>query len=440
MSMVLSAPACKGYPAWAPSLPASDVGQQGWHVLQDDWPLPSATLKQTALQHNLGWMQHLVNRAGVELAPHGKTTLSPELFAMQLQAGAWGITLATVGQLAFGVASGVRRALIANQVVLAHDLMWLTRLTQQHTDLQAPFLLDSAEQLTAVERVWAQADTQSPDALRPFDVLIELGLPGGRTGCRTVSQALSLARAAHASPAVRLVGIECYEGLWAKGEDATDTTLVAQLMHAVHELAHACDEAGLFDHTPEVLVTSGGSAVFDLVVARLKPVLSKPVRGLLRSGCYVTHDDGFYKRLGHMACGRLSRSLSEGEWPGCGNGLQAALEVWSVVQSCPEAHLAILNAGKRDLSFDMGLPVPVRWCPASQRIPQAAPPAWRILQLNDQHAYLDMGEPNLTAPRLRPGDRVALGISHPCTTFDKWRWMPLVTDSGHITGAITTGF
>jgi D-serine dehydratase len=38
------------------------------------------------------------------------------------------------------------------------------------------------------------------------------------------------------------------------------------------------------------------------------------------------------------------------------------------------------------------------------------------------------------------GDRVALGLSHPCTTFDKWRWMPLVEDDGVISGAIHTCF
>jgi D-serine dehydratase len=166
--------------------------------------------------------------------------------------------------------------------------------------------------------------------------------------------------------------------------------------------------------------------------------LSRPTKGLLRSGCYVTHDDGFYKRLGHLVNTRLgSQSFSR---TSCSAGLQAALEVWCVVQSRPEPHLAILNAGKRDLSCDMGLPVAVRWAPAGHTQPEEAPPTWHITQLNDQHAYLVMDAADDGTPVLQVGDRVALGISHPCTTFDKWRWMPLVSDTGDIQGAISTHF
>lgn len=439
MSSVLSAPAYKGYPAWGPPLPAQDIGTQGWHVLQADWPLPCATLRQTALRHNMGWMQKLVAQAGVSLAPHGKTTMSPELFQAQLAEGAWGITFATVGQLAAGVAAGVRRAILANQVLLAHDLCWLDQLHTLNPGLQAPFLLDSVAQLTAIERWMTQAQTTTAQP-HPFDVLIELGLPAGRTGCRTLTEALDLAHAAHASPAVRLVGIEGYEGLWAKGDATADTALVNTLMQQVHALAQACDQAGLFNDTPEVLISAGGSAVFDLVAGWLTPVLSRPVRGLLRSGCYITHDDGFYKRLGHLVDERLAtHGLKDQPWP-CGSGLQAALEVWCAVQSRPEPHLAILNAGKRDLSFDLGLPTPLRWSPAGSTAVHGTPTTWRITQLNDQHAYLDMGDACNSTPSLQVGDRVSLGISHPCTTFDKWRWMPVVTDDGQIVGAITTRF
>ena len=183
MSGMLSAPAHKGYPAWAPPVPVAEVGAQGWHVLQPDWPLPCATLRQQALNHNVGWMQKLVSQAGVELVPHGKTTMSPELFQTQLAAGAWGITFATVGQLAAGLAAGVQRAVLANQVLLPHDLHWLRQLLNRHPTLQAPFLLDSAAQLSAIEAWAASAHSSQGDMPPPFDVLIELGLPDGRTGC-----------------------------------------------------------------------------------------------------------------------------------------------------------------------------------------------------------------------------------------------------------------
>lgn len=409
----------KGYPPLAPPRRRSELAAQGWNVLAGDLPLPLAVLRRAPLQHNLGWMQRLVAAQGIALAPHGKTTMSPQLFQQQLAAGAWGITFASVQQLAIGVASGVRRALIANQVVQRQDLQHLAALQTQHADLQAMFLVDAPEQIALV----AQAALP-----RPLDVLVELGLAGGRTGCRTHEAALALARAAQASPAVRLVGIACYEGLWGTGETKADTRMARGLMQRVHALATACDGEGLFEGA-EVIVTAGGSALFDLVAPALQPALSKPVQGLLRSGCYLTHDDGFYRRMVHVANQRL----------GCaeGDGLRAALQLWCVVQSLPEPGLAILGCGKRDISFDMGLPVPLLRCAAGRTTPQPVPEGWSISALNDQHAYLRTGD----APHhLRVGDRLALGISHPCTTFDKWRWMPVVDEAWNVVDAITTQF
>lgn len=449
--MLLQALTHKGYPAWAAPLAASDVGRQGWNIHQPDWPLPCAVLRQGPLQHNLGWLQRLVTAAGAQLAPHGKTTLSPELMQGQLRAGAWGMTFANVAQLALGVANGVRRAILANQVWLPHDLQWLISLQSQHSDLLAPFLLDSHAQLDALEAVWHQ---HPAGIYRPFSVLLELGLPGGRTGCRDDAHAVALAQRVALSPATQLVGVECYEGLWTQGEDTADRNLVDGLMTRVQSVLKACDRIDAFDGTDTIWVTAGGSAVFDLVLAWLGKLttpegqtgpLSKPVVGVLRSGCYITHDHGAYQRLVHRVTHRLS-TLPPGNPMGlaatglCHSGLQAALEVWCSVQSLPEPGLAILNAGKRDLSHDWGLPVPLAWVPSGSRQIHRLPAQARITRLNDQHAYLEWDANSHPPHPLAVGDQVALGISHPCTTFDRWRWMPIVNDQGAIVDAITTGF
>jgi D-serine dehydratase len=414
----------KAFPLAQAPLRRSQVGAQGWNVLAGDLPLPVAVIHRSALAHNLGWMQRFADDAGVGFAPHGKTTMSPQLLARQLHAGAWGLTFATVGQARVGAAAGARRIVIANQVLQAADLHGLDVLRREFAGLRVVFLLDSAAQLEAIEGVARAAGAA------PFEVLVELGLAGGRTGCRTHDEAIALARRAHASAAVALVGIECYEGPASSGDDAEDGARVSALMDRVDAVARQCDGEALFD-ADEVIVTAGGSAVFDLVVPRLRPALRRPVTGLLRSGCYLTHDHGSYRRL----VGAVNRRI------GCAEaaGLQGALEVWAVVQSRPEPDLAILAAGKRDVSFDMGLPMPVRWCAAGGRVPLTAPPGWTITGLNDQHAYLrrEGGD----APwALRVGDRVALGISHPCTTFDKWRWMPVVDDAYDVVDAVTTCF
>jgi D-serine dehydratase len=253
-----------------------------------------------------------------------------------------------------------------------------------------------------------------------------VGIDGGRTGVRAHADALALAEALNRSPAVRLVGIECYEGLGVTGDSAADAANVDALMARVDTLAHACDEAGWFD-SDEVIVSAGGSALFDLVAARMRPVLSRPVRGLLRSGCYITHDHGHYKRLVHQVAQRC----------GCADELHSALEVWTTVQSAPEPGLALLTGGRRDLSFDVELPRPLKLVRAGQVHTLPADGRWRIQGLNDQHAHLRFDDAELQ-PHV--GDLVALGISHPCTTFDKWHWMPVVDDDYRVVDAVTMHF
>jgi D-serine dehydratase len=419
----LIGPGFKGFPHNQPALRRSEVGEAGWNMLAGDLPLPLALLKRRALEHNLAWMQTQARIWGIDLAPHGKTTMSPQIFRRQLDAGAWGLTFATVTQLAVGVAAGVRRALIANQVISDADLGGIQALLRNHVDLRVVFLVDSIAQLLLIE-TWSQ---RHRGCLR-FEVMLEIGIAGGRSGCRGHDEAVTLATRLHASQAVQLVGIECYEGLGATGASAADAPFAQALMDRVEALARHCDAQDLFD-IDEVLVSAGGSAIFDLIAGRLKPALGRPVRGLLRSGCYVTHDHGFYKRMVKLVESRC----------GCGDSLRPAMEVWASVQSRPEPGLAILAVGKRDISFDLDLPLPIARAARGAMKTAGVPASWQITGLNDQHAYLrwDAADEAL-APAV--GDRVGLGISHPCTTFDKWQWMPLVEDDYRVTDAVVMHF
>jgi D-serine dehydratase len=415
----------KGYPRTQPPRRRSEIAGAGWNLLAGDLPLPLAVLKREALEHNLAWMQARVRQWGVELAPHGKTTMSPQLFRRQLDTGAWGLTFATVTQLAVGVAAGARRALIANQVVSDEDLAGIQLLLAAHEGLRVVFLVDSQAQLALIED-WAARHAGS----RPFEVMLEIGIEGARTGCRTHAQATALAAALRASTAVRLVGVECYEGLGATGESSPDTGYTNTLMDRVEAVARHCEAQGLFEGG-EVLVSAGGSALYDLVAARLKPALGLPVRGLLRSGCYLTHDHGSYQRLQVAIDARLGCALGE--------SLRPAMEVWATVQSCPEPRLAIVAMGKRDVSFDLSMPTPIARAARGARAASAVPASWEITALNDQHGYLRWAAADdALAPVV--GERVGFGISHPCTTFDKWHWMPVVEEDYRVSDAVSMHF
>ena len=413
----------KAYPHRAPPCAVRDVAARAWNVIRGDLPFPVALLKESAIAHNLAWMADFTRETGMLLAPHGKTTMAPQLFARQLQAGAWGITFATMQQVSLGVAAGLRRVILANQLVGREDIVLARDLLAGNPGLELHVLVDS---LAGLARLEAHAPSRGRD--ERFNVLLEMGVAGGRTGCRTLDEAMRVARAIAASAVARLSGIECFEGLDMTADDDADRKAVDRWIQSVHSAARQCDVEHLYG-TPEITLSAGGSAVFDLIARGLPMQLSRPVRSILRSGCYVTHDSGMYTRFARTMKARNGAAWRQRE------GLKPALEIWTHVQSRPEPALAILAFGKRDASFDIDLPVPL-FRTRDGAACATLDATFRIVKLNDQHAYMQVP----ADADVGVGDLIGCGISHPCTTFDKWRWMPVVDDAYTVTSAIRTFF
>jgi D-serine dehydratase len=420
-------PGVKGLPITEP-LRQGAVGVQGWNVLHGDTSFPVAVLKTSALNHNLDWMRRFCDRYGATLAPHGKTTMSPQLFGAQLANGAWGITLASSSQVQVAHRFGVRRVLLANQLVARADTNAVLQLMHDDPDFECFVLADS---LAGVERLAEAVDTHP--LARPLPVLVELGLPGKRAGCRTMDEAMTVARAVAGAPGLRLAGFEGYEGLLVSGDRERDAREVSEFVARLVALVRESDDEGMFG-TQEILVSAGGSAYFDLVArgfARIEK-LSRPLRPVLRSGCYLTSDHGSYKRL--------LAQLEQREEVAPGGGLRPALEVWSVVQSRPEPGLAILTMGKRDASYDVDLPIPLYHHRPGPGPHKALPDGCEIFKMNDQHAYLRLPDGHPLCGELAVGDLVGCGISHPCTTFDKWPLLLAVDDDYVVRFALNTFF
>jgi D-serine deaminase-like pyridoxal phosphate-dependent protein len=360
-------------------------------------------LRESALAHNLDAMRAWCDDRGVSLAPHGKTTMAPQLFQRQLDAGAWAITAATVSQARLMRHVGVPRVLIANEVVDPAGVAWLGRELSAHPDAWLACLVDSVASVAAVAAHGGD---------RRLPVLVELGLPGGRTGCRTHAEAIAVAEAVVASGTLALAGVEAFEGVL---HDADDAPTVDALLASMRSLAQELCERGLVED--EVIVSAGGSVWPDRVADLLRGLdLGRPTRVLLRSGCYLTHDDGFYDRHSPFRT-----------W------LRPALEVWAAVLSRPEPTLALVGMGKRDVSHDIDLPVPLT---VSRDCVRRAADGLEVFDLNDQHAFVRVP----AADPLTPGDLMSFGISHPCTAFDKWRLLPVVDDELDVIGGVKTFF
>lgn len=420
-------PGVKGLPITEP-LRQGAIGVQGWKVLHGDTSFPVAVLKTSALQHNLDWMRTFCERHGVQLAPHGKTAMSPQLFGAQLHNGAWGITLANAIQVQVAHRFGVRRVLIANQLVARSDLRAVLRLLHDDPDFECYVLADS---LAGVARLAEEVAAQKLP--RDLPVLVELGLSGKRAGCRTPEEAMTVARALAGAPGLALAGFEGYEGLISSDDHSGDLRAVEHFIDRLCALALEADDEGLFG-TAEIMVSAGGSSYFDLVARGLAKLhgLSRPLRPILRSGCYLTSDHGIYRRD--------LEKLDAREGVPRGQGLRPALEIWSVVQSRPEPGLAILTMGKRDASHDAGLPVPLLFHRPGPGAPRSLPDGCAIVKMNDQHAYLRLPEGDPLNEALEVGDLVGCGISHPCTTFDRWPLLLAVDDDYTVRFALNTFF
>jgi D-serine dehydratase len=395
---------------------------------------PLLTLRESALANNIEVMAAYCDRAGVALAPHGKTAMSPELAARQLARGAWGITVATIGQLRTYRAFGFPRLLLANELVDEAGIAWLAAELTADPGFEAYCYVDSLDGVTILDRVLSSSPARQR-AGRRLPVLVEIGHAGGRTGCRTDEGALDVAKAAAATGTLRVAGVAGYEagyepgyqpgneqGIGA-GSEAETLGLIASFCRRLRGLAGTLAETwpGAASSGEDLIVTAGGSAYFDVVTRELTAGGTAGLAVILRSGAYLTHDHGYYGTVSPI--GRDAAAAP---------ALRPALELWAQVLSRPEPGLALLGAGRRDAGFDKGLPVPLRVV----RRGATREVRGEVTELNDQHAYLRLDE----ATALAPGDLVCLGISHPCTTLDKWRVIPVVGDDGRVTDAVHAFF
>jgi D-serine deaminase-like pyridoxal phosphate-dependent protein len=376
---------------------------------------PRAVVSASALRHNVDTMARYCRDHGAELYPHGKTTMSPQVVAAQLDAGASGVTVATVAQLRVFHAMGLGPVLIANEVVDEGGATWLGRALTEADDLDATCYVDSVEGVSRLDAFVSTA--RGSGTSRRLKVLVELGHADGRTGARTLEQAEAVARAVASSAALELVGVAGYEGSLSRPTPAATATAARDFCLGLGELTRRLLDGGLLPGRP--IVTAGGSAYFDGVVDALAGEAAW--RLVLRSGCYVTHDHGLYR-----AISPFERS------PGA-YALRPALRVFAPVLSRPEPGVVIVGAGRRDASSDGALPVVLNGLRGDQSLDVSGVETERLF---DQHLVA-------TAPagcELRPGDEVELGISHPCTTFDKWRWLPVVDDDDRVVDVLRTFF
>jgi D-serine dehydratase len=415
----------KGLPAGARIAPNEARGQR-WNILNGDLPLPLLVIKERALAHNLQAMAEWCGRNGLLLAPHGKTTMCPQIFERQIEHGAWAMTVASAAQAAICLRFGITRIFIANQVIDTESLRRLALMLNDGAEIYC--LIDS---IGGARRL--SAGLARFGAKRPVNVLIELGRDGWRTGVRTLEQGMAVyAEALRHNSWLRVCGLEAFEGL-ASSPDGSDAEakIVDEFLDDLRRLGDRL-RAELLPHMRKdeaPILSAGGSAFLDRVL-KLARSTAGSFQFVVRSGCYVTHDHQQYQKKQEAW---LARSDARDQLP----QFIPALELWGCVHSVPQADRAILNFGKRDCSFDLGLPNPLFAYAEGQPAGKGRQlRTAQITALNDQHAYLDFRSED----QFEVGELICCGISHPCTSFDKWRLIPAVDDNYDVIDLYRTFF
>jgi D-serine deaminase-like pyridoxal phosphate-dependent protein len=405
----------KGLPPDADGVTVAELAAERRNLFTDGFTTPVLALSAERLEHNLRLMETYATRHHLAFAPHGKTSMAPQLFHRQLAHGAWGITLAVPHQVRVAREFGIDRIFLANELVDPAALKWISSQLDTDPDFRFICYVDSVR---GVELM----DAALRGAARPLDVVVELAAgEGARTGVRTEAECAAVADAVAAVGTLRLVGVAGYEG----EVPQADPERVHAWLRRLTGLAVEFDKAGRFAGSglDEIVVSAGGSAWFDAVadVFAELPELSLPALKLLRSGAYVSHDDGHYREITPF-----TRVPEEG-------ALEPAFRLWAQVVSRPSPEQAFANAGKRDAAYDLDLP----FAQVVRRDGTERPATGvEVSGLSDQHAWLR------TAPEadLEVGDWIGMGLSHPCTSFDKWQLIPVAEADGTVVDYIRTFF
>lgn len=115
----------KALPPDAEGLTVGALAAERRDLFTGGFTTPVLALSAESVEANLALLETYAERHGLAFAPHGKTSMSPQLFARQLEYGAWGITAAVPHQARVYRAHGIRRIFLANELVDAVALRWL---------------------------------------------------------------------------------------------------------------------------------------------------------------------------------------------------------------------------------------------------------------------------------------------------------------------------
>jgi D-serine deaminase-like pyridoxal phosphate-dependent protein len=215
---------------------------------------PALLLDLPAARRNIEKMGERMRGLSADLRPHVKVHKSPELARMQVEAGAIGISTATVWEAIAMVRSGLDGVFVVNTVAGPDKLAALAELAREADVMVAVDDAENAAEIAAAAR----------SAGSTLGVLIEVDTGMDRAGVDTVDQAVALAGRIAELDTVRMAGVTGYEGHCSlTPERELRHERQQKAMSFLVETADAIRAAGL----PCPIVSAGGTATWDWTAA-----------------------------------------------------------------------------------------------------------------------------------------------------------------------------
>jgi len=393
----------KGFPLDSYGVSIKDFILRKPNIFKSGFQFPLMVLKQDALVNNINLMSRYCSSVGAELAPHVKTTMSPQIAQLQLDAGAYAITIANFWQAEVFRSFGFKKLIIANEVLDPSAISRISRINSSN-EAEIIFYVDSLEGLEIIKEYTPEKGLQN--------LFIEIGTDSGRGGVRDLNLVNKIAELISSDSRLQLRGVTGFEG--AVPNASRTSRSEDDVRNFCRKIVSAAEVSYQFRSKNKFIISAGGSAYFEIVAEELNKFDKERIL-LLRSGGYVTHDSKYYEEIYPF------RSSDDKFIP--------AIEVWAQVISNPEPGFGVLNLGKRDIGCDLHNPIPSYIYSENVEIFSG-----EIEKLNDQHAFMKSSQ------FFKNANLIGLGISHPCTTFDKWRLIPLVNDNYDVVDCIHTFF
>jgi D-serine dehydratase len=388
--------------------------------------LPLLSLDLPTFEANCRAMLQLCEHAGVQIAPHAKTPMSPALAASLVRQGAWGASVADLRQAEVMLSHGLRRIVIANEIGGRAAAARLAALLDRHRDAEVYLFFDSQILIDALAAEWRK----TPELPR-LGLLLEVGC--GRGGVHDHAQVVELVRASAAigDQRLQLAGVAAYEGT-VNRPPALAAEMNALLDDLFTRMKDALGAVRAVVGSEPLLLSAGGSTLFDVVIARAAPIVQADRNAdlLLRSGaCYFGDHGAMPERFASI----LARNLLPTKQLQCVAELRPALRLWAEALSVHDS-VAICGFGLRDAGHDQGAPVPLRLWRYGKPLADISGHS-AVAKVNDQHAFVDIAEIQINV-----GDVVEFGIRHPCTTIDKHQLLFGLGDDGTVREVFRTHF